>query len=263
MAAAMATSADVVWEDGYQAPSCNATGRARSRLFHPEDYSLWQVDAELSEGAELQWDAGGHGEEAVFVLEGDIEVGGVRCGPESSAIIEAGVAASLRAVTNAKIVHFGPSSTDAPTGGLFGAPGDVGRGVHVLTLEEARPLSTDGGYGARYFTDSTCDTCRITFFKVSVAEATVTASHVHSEDEIIHVLTGELRVGRTVVGAGTSIAIPADYRYGFRTPGPFSFLNYRRDASTYVAAPGSTPIVETVEAWQAERENRANAMSQP
>src|SRR5438874_552137 len=83
-----------------------------------------------------------------------------------------------------------------------------------------------------------CEPCRITFFKVSAPDARTAASHVHSEDEIIHVLSGELRVGPNVVAAGTSVAIPGNYRYGFRTPGPFSFLNYRRDASTYTAAPG-------------------------
>ena len=67
MAAGVATNADAVWQDGYLAPSCKATGVVRSTLFHPEGYALWQVDAELSEGAELRWDGDGHGEEAVYV----------------------------------------------------------------------------------------------------------------------------------------------------------------------------------------------------
>jgi hypothetical protein len=125
--------------------------------------------------------------------------------------------------------------------------------VHVISLDDARPLDPEVPAGPRYFTDSTCKTCRIAFFKVAMPEARVTGSHVHSEDEIIHVLTGELQVGRAVVSAGMSVAIPGSYRYGFRTPGPFSFLNFRRDASTYVAAPGSTPVLETVDTWRAMR----------
>ena len=257
MGAGVMTNADAVWQDGYQAPSCKATGAIRSALFHPEGYSLWQVDAELSAGAELRWEADGHGDEAVHVLEGELEVDGVRCGSEGTAIVEAGAGACIRAVGDARIVHFGPASTAAPGDGLFGPPRESGRGVHVVSVDEARPLSEDGRYGARYYADSTCETCRITFFKVSAPDARTAASHIHSEDEIIHVLTGELRVGPNVVGAGTSVAIPGNYRYGFRTPGPFSFLNYRRDASTYTAAPGSDPMVETVDAWQAAHVNQA------
>jgi quercetin dioxygenase-like cupin family protein len=257
MGAGVVTSADAVWTDGYGAPSCTASGDIRSALFSPEGYSLWQVDAELSAGAELAWDVEGHGEEAVYVLEGELEVDGTRCGPETTAIVEAGAAAHMRALTDTKVIHFGPSSTTPPADGLFGPPSESGRGVHVFDIEQARPLSEDGSYGARYYADSTCDTCRITFFKVSSPDARTAASHIHSEDEIIHVLTGELRVGPNVVGAGTSVAIPGNYRYGFRTPGPFSFLNYRRDASTYIAAPGTEARIETVDAWKAMRESQA------
>jgi hypothetical protein len=41
-----------------------------------------------------------------------------------------------------------------------------------------------------------------------------------------------------------SVAIPAGRRYGFRTPGPYRFINYRRDASTFTGAPGSEPVAE-------------------
>jgi hypothetical protein len=50
---------------------------------------------------------------------------------------------------------------------------------------------------------------------------------LHSEDEIIHVLDGELLVGPLVIGPGTSIAIPAERRYSFRTRAGFRFVNYR------------------------------------
>src|SRR3954447_3119514 len=114
MAAGVVTNADALWQDGYLAPSCKATGGVRSTLFHPEGYSLWQVDAELSERAELRWAADGHGEEAVYVLQGELDVDGVRCGPEGTAIIEAGAGACIRAITDARIAHFGPSSPAPP-----------------------------------------------------------------------------------------------------------------------------------------------------
>jgi mannose-6-phosphate isomerase-like protein (cupin superfamily) len=251
MAATVATNADAVWQDGYLAPTCEATGVVRSSLFRPEGYSLWQVEGELAEGAELRWAASGHGDEAVYLLDGELDVDGVRCGPETTAIVEAGVAVTMRAVTASRVIHAGPSSTEPPRDGLLGAAKDDGHSVHVVPLEDARPLYLDRPRGPRYYADSTCETCRIAFFKVASDEASVAASHIHSEDEIIRVLTGELQVGRTTVPAGMSVAIPGNYRYGFRTPGAYSFLNYRRDASTYVAAPGSEPIIETIDSFRA------------
>ena len=53
-------------------------------------------------------------------------------------------------------------------------------------------------------------------------EPYVVGSHLHSEDEIIHVLSGALQVGPRKVSAGMSIAIPGQQRYGFRTDGAFS-----------------------------------------
>jgi quercetin dioxygenase-like cupin family protein len=259
MAAMAINKADAALESGYSTPTCDAVGAVRSSLFHPDGYSLWQLRAELDEGTELRWGAVPHGDEALFVLEGELDVDGVACGPETAVIIEADASACLRANTATTILHFGPASIEQPGDGVFGPPLKTGHGVHVVSLEEARPLDPDSTVGPRYYTDSTCKTCRIAFFKVAMPEARVTGSHVHSEDEIIHVLTGELQVGRDVVGAGMSVAIPGDHRYGFRTPGAFSFLNYRRDASTYVAKPGSDPILETVDSFRATRAAAAAA----
>jgi hypothetical protein len=254
MAALAVSKPDSERERGYVAPSCEATGEVRSSLFHPDGYSLWQVEAELSAGADLHWGAARHGDEAVFVVEGDLVVDGVRCGPETAVIIEADVNASVHAATDVKLLHFGPSSIDAPSGGAMGPPLGDGHSVHVIPIEDARPLDSEVPDLARYYADSTCKTCRIAFFKVFSPQARVEGSHVHSEDEIIHVLTGEFHVGPTVLTAGMAVAIPGSYRYAYRTPGPFSFLNFRRDASTYVAKPGSTPILETVDAWRTSRD---------
>jgi hypothetical protein len=69
-------------------------------------------------------------------------------------------------------------------------------------------------------------------------------SHVHSQDELIHVLWGELQVGAVSAPAGTTLAIPAGHRYGFRSTGAYGFLNHRRDASTYLGRPGSEAWLE-------------------
>ncbi len=52
--------------------------------------------------------------------------------------------------------------------------------------------------------------------------------HSHSEDEIIFVTAGAMRLGHKLVGPGTAIAIAADTLYSF-TAGPegLSFINFR------------------------------------
>jgi mannose-6-phosphate isomerase-like protein (cupin superfamily) len=243
MAAIEVKEAGTPFENGYRAPACEADGPAQSTLFQPEGYSLWEVEAELGTGAELRWSSQ-HGDEVLFILDGAMEVDGQICEPKAAAIIEAGVAATARAVTPSKVVHFGPTSVNAPSAGLYGPAPTEGRRVHVARPDDATRVGSDDGPGAVYYADSSCPTCRLAFFEVSGPAPQVVGSHTHSEDEIIRVTSGELRLGRTRVGPGMSVAIPGGYRYGFRTPGAFSFLNYRRDVSTYVAAPGSEPMVE-------------------
>jgi hypothetical protein len=52
--------------------------------------------------------------------------------------------------------------------------------------------------------------------------------HSHSEDEIIFVIAGDIRLGTRLYGPGTALAIAADTLYSF-TPGPkgLSFINFR------------------------------------
>ncbi|HEX4082919.1 MAG TPA: hypothetical protein VHX40_08150 [Acidimicrobiales bacterium] len=234
-------------ENGYLAPSCEAEGPVRSALFHPDGYSLWELEAELAAGSALRWGAD-HADEAVFVLDGELALDGTACDPKTAVIIEAGVPATVRAVSDARILHFGPTEAEAPIDGLLGPALGVGHQVHVVDADDAPQVGSGDGPGAVYYADSSCPTCRIALFEVHCGTPHVVSSHTHSEDEIIRVMTGELRVGRVTVTAGMSIAVPGELRYGFRTPGPYSFLNYRRDASLYVGTPGSPPILEGAEA---------------
>ena len=222
----------------YLAPTCVAKGAAASALFHPAGYSLWQLSAELGAGAELTWD-GAHGDEALFIVEGAVEADGRRCGADGTVVVEAGASGTVRALSDTKLLHVG--STAAPP-----APaGSAVPGMHVVDAAGGRHVRFEGHPIENiYYADSTCPTCRIVFFSVSCDGAHVAASHLHSEDEIIHVLDGELQVGPQTVRAGMSVAIPAGRRYSFRTPGAYRFLNYRKDASTFTGAPGTDPVVE-------------------
>ncbi|MBO0728199.1 MAG: hypothetical protein J2P57_03000 [Acidimicrobiaceae bacterium] len=241
------TEADRPLQDGYTAPFCRSEGPARSTLFHPAGYSLWEVEAQLGPGAVLSW-GGAHGDEVVFVVDGELEVDGRTCAAGTAVVIEAGVLAEIGAITDSRVLHFGPASAFAPTDGPLGPPRRVGQHVHVVTRPEAPLIGSPDGPGGIYYADSSCQTCRLAFFEVFNAGPQIVDSHTHSQDEIIRVTSGELHIGRTLVRAGMSVAIAGGHRYGFRTKGAFSFLNYRRDASWYVAAPGSVPVLEGVEA---------------
>jgi hypothetical protein len=222
-------------ESEYLAPSTSSKGKVASALFHPTDYSLWQVSAELQAGAELTWD-GSHGDEGLYILEGTVEAAGAECGPEGAIVVEAGATGTVRAITDTKLLHVG--STAEP-------PVTEGAGMHVVDAAAGRHVRFEGHPIENiYFADSTCPTCEIVLFTVSSDEAHVAASHLHSEDEIIHVIDGELQVGPQTLRPGMSVAIPAGRRYGFRTPGAYRFMNYRKAASTFTGAPGTDPVVE-------------------
>jgi hypothetical protein len=73
----------------------------------------------------------------------------------------------------------------------------------------------------------------------------VSAPHSHSQAELIHLLSGQITLGRTTLGPGDTLYVQADRRYAF-TGGPdgFSFLNYRRDASLNAVVRGGEPRLE-------------------
>jgi len=156
-------------------------------------------------------------------------------------IVEAGASGTIRAIADSKLVHVGSTTHPSVTEGT----GATAPGMHVVDSAGGRHVRFDGHpIENNYFADSTCPSCQIVLFTVSCDEAHTAASHLHSEDEIIHVIEGELQVGPQTVKAGMSVAIPAGRRYGFRTPGAYKFINYRRDASTFTGAPGSDPVAE-------------------
>jgi quercetin dioxygenase-like cupin family protein len=241
-------------QDSYLAPTAAARGGARSAFFQPPDYSLWQLTGELDSGTELVW-TNDHGDEAVYVVDGAIEVDGTRVGSGGAVLIEATVPATVRAVAPTRVAHFGPTDHDPPRDGPFGPAAARGRQIHVFPTVEAAPGIIDTHASGRYFGDGTCSTCRITFFVFDgrgLTEGYTGTAHTHSEDEIIHMLDGELQMGPTTLTPGVSVAIPANRLYSFRTPAGFRFVNYRRDAAYLKRGrPGSTPTIETVEALRA------------
>src|SRR6185437_10203960 len=230
--------------DSYGAPHCTARGGACGALFHPTGYSLWRVVGELGDGATLTWDAG-HGDEAIFVETGALDADGTGVHEGSTFVVEAGVPWRIRSVGSSRIVHFGTVATTSPTDGLLGPAAEDGRGVHVVSAADATSIHFKGDATSVYFCDGTCPTCRVTLFLYDgsiFSDGYTGASHFHSEDEIIHMLEGELHVGSLSIGPPAAAAVPRALRYRLRTPGPYRYLDYRADVSTAVVAPGSEPV---------------------
>ena len=219
--------------DVYPSPTCTVEGTVRCKPLSPGDWPLWGTRATLAPGASLSWDAD-HGDEAIYVLDGALEMDGKRCPAKGSVIVEAGIPATLTATEPTTIVHFGARSPQ---------PGS-GVKVHMIGpngVWAARDEKRD----TRMYADSTCPTCTATIFYTSRAEPYVSAGHSHSQDELIHMLWGEINVGRRKLTAGDTIAIPADLRYGFRSgPDGFGFLNYRPGASVQSFERGGPPRIE-------------------
>ncbi len=237
------------------APTCTAEGDVRGSLFDPEDSCLWSASHQLGAGAALVW-GDAHGDEAVFVLEGTVALGDEACDAGDFVVVEAGVPARLEARTDASILVFGPKAPEAAMDGLLGSPALEDHTVHVV---HGAGLAVHG-FGEPHeegerisYAHGDCPTCRLTLFSVAAKGGYRTPSHTHSEDEIIHVLRGELQVGRITLGPGMAISVPRLQRYGFTASSDFRYLNYRRDASNFVGAPGSEPVLETtMRSWMPE-----------
>jgi hypothetical protein len=202
--------------------------------------------SELADGAVLRWSPQ-HGDEAVCVLEGSLAVGERQCGAGGALVVESGVACEARAIGRTVVAHYGPVDEHAPGDGPYGAPSADSHGVHVVG--ERGWYASGGGEHNRaiWWADSTCPTCRLTVFQVhSEGRDEKGVAHHHTQDEIIFLVSGAVRMGALRYGAGTAISIPANMRYALAGDGsPRSFLNYRRDASAVVLADDQKTFVES------------------
>lgn len=232
----------------YPAPFCRIEGGACGS--YEEGFSLWVIQGVISDGAELLWD-GQQGDEALFIVSGAIADENGICRQGGAIVVEAKTPARLRAIGVTEVVHFGPCDPASPSAGPLGAPRVDNHRVHLVDLLSAPVLKVEAPDGSvhevHHYADSTCPTCRLALFKVHATDGMAVPPHHHTEDEIIHVLKGEMRVGTLVIGRGESLAIKRDTRYSFRSSSGLEFLNYRRDASYIVARSGDEPVLETMD----------------
>lgn len=165
----------------------------------------------------------------MYVWRGGVEAGDIPLAAGSSAIIEHGRELLLTAAEGgATVLDF-----SARAGA---AQGRIGGHVHLLPTERV-PRTPEGSGGAKggMHADSGCATCEVwlheNHFPGSgplAPEVQAQGVHSHTEDEIIFVTDGQIRLGSRLCGPGTALAIAADTLYSF-TAGPegLSFVNFR------------------------------------
>lgn len=224
--------ADVETRSVFAGPG-NVDGVIQSKLVAPRDYPLWLCVSQLRAGATIRW-IGDHGDEGLYLRSGRLEAGGRDIQPGGGLILEGGAALTATAVEPVEVIQVGSWS----------AAGVGGAKVHVVGPGGWFASGADrSGVTARWLADSTCQTCRITLFWAGGAAGagSDSAPHSHSQDEIIHILEGNLFLGGRKFEAGASLCIPADVRYKLSGGDQqFAYLNYRPDNATATRYTGPT-----------------------
>jgi hypothetical protein len=206
------------------------SGEARAcAYFSDVKDPLHLVLLEIERGKRLRVSSGGQ-HRTMFVWEGGIEGNGVPLDKGSSLIAEKG--------TTVEIVGVEPLSAIL----VFSAgrtPCDARPGGHLHLLPAAAVPRSDalGGasnLGGAMHANAACPGCEVwlhenAFFTGTDKRADSDAGvHSHTEDEIIFVTDGEIRLGARLFPRGTAVAISAETLYSFTAgPGGMRFVNFR------------------------------------
>lgn len=233
--------------DTAQVSSSVGTGKIDTRsLFSGPDDPIHLSVHEIGAHAKMAF-RGDSTDVALFVWKGSIEGGGAELAEKSSAVVEHEATLEVAAgAYGATVLEFSLSAKSelARTGG------------HVHLLPRDRVPQTEGlggneGIGGALHADAQCPTCSVWLHENSYAMADKeTAVHSHSEDEVIFVHTGSIRLGNRIYGPGTALAIAADTKYGFFSgPGGLGFVNFRGSSPTYTSGDGKT-VMDEAELWR-------------
>ena len=183
---------------------------------------------------------------ALFVWKGSATAGGAVLTEKSSAVVERGASLVVGGgADGATVLAFNLNAGNSARGGGH---------VHLLPRErvpQADPLGGNEGIGGALHANAQCPTCSVWLHENSYAMADKeTALHSHSEDEVIFVHTGSIRLGNRIYGPGTALAIAADTKYGFFSgPDGLGFVNFRGTSPTYTSGDGQT-VLDEAELWQ-------------
>lgn len=227
-------------------PPMDCTGPVETRaLFHRNSDPLHLYQHHLGRGATLSI-VGTPTDKLIHIWKGAVEAGGRTLTARSTAIIEYGSALQLTALdpdTAVLLFHRRERGNDHHAGGH----------VHLLPVERVPRIDNAGGTrtGMALHANAQCATCQVWLHENDFGEAGgEVAVHSHSEDEVIFVRAGSVRLGKRLHGPGTAIAIAANTKYGFVAgPDGLSILNFRGAAPTYISADGSV-VLDEAELWR-------------
>jgi hypothetical protein len=103
--------------------------------------------------------------------------------------------------------------------------------------------------GGGIHADAACPNCTVWLHENDFHSktGTVIPLHSHSEDEIIFVTAGEIKLGNRIYGPSTALAIAANTIYGFEVPPTgLSFINFRAASPTVTTSHG---VMDEAETW--------------
>lgn len=201
-------------------------------------------------------------DQLAYVWRGRVEAGGRKLEAGSSFIVEHGAALEVtgQAERSELLAFAAARPPERPRAGGH---------VHLLPAAcapRAEALGGTAGLGGVMHADAACPSCELWLHENSFAPrdappgAGAAGVHAHSEDEIIFVLDGELRLGDRACGPGTALAIAADAFYSF-SPGPLGlrFVNFRAGTPGDIRFKAGAAISET--AYWRERLPRPDYLS--
>lgn len=189
---------------------------------------------------------------ALYVWKGAVDGGGHRLPAGSSMIVEQGATLDLEgAEEETVLVSFGGSHPAAKAGGA----------VHLLPdgqVPRAESLAGVAGVGGGIHADASCPGCSVWLHENHFAPPQADAPpadpksgiHSHSEDEVIFVTAGSMRLGGRLYGPGTALAIAADTLYSFGNgPEGLSIINFRPGLPGLVRFPNGN-VADEVGYWR-------------
>jgi len=172
----------------------------------------------------------GEVDRVAYVWHGTAQVGAISLPQGSSIILERHAGSRIDAgADGAQIVLFAASR---PSSGER-----RGGNVHLLPAERVPRYASANELSGGLHADSACPTCsawlhenRFPPLTETTPQAAEAGIHSHTENEVIFVADGQIRLGAKLLGPGTAVAIAADTMYSF-TSGPegLHFLNFRAE----------------------------------
>lgn len=210
--------------------ACSSSGEVRAYwddVRNPLHLHLYEIAA----GRPLHFEQSDV-DRVAYVWRGNVIAGTHVLGEGSSAIVEHGRLLTIQgeaAISQILVFAVADASHQSRVGGH----------IHLLPVAHVpRTLAPDtGSYAARggIHANSECPTCQVWLHENSFPGVSTVSKdeeklgiHSHTEDEIIFVTDGQIRLGRRLHGPGTALAIAANTLYSF-TAGPegLRFINFR------------------------------------